>query len=364
MARENRVGAGPGRPPRAPRRGAGDGGRAARRVERKFSRKRYAPRLVSPNQGRRPASGKGGKKGARGAAGQRSRCRCAAGAARLRRRCSSSSSWSSPSPRASATRASPPATSPWSRTRPATSATSAKRNSTRSLKQSAAQSSKKEVPKPGDPEYKELMEAALGSLLDSAWLRGEAAEEGFSVTKAEVEKEFKKLKKENFKTEAEYKKFLKNRASPRPTSTNGSNSRSSARRSRKGSPKAPRHRARAKSKTITTPRSPPSSRSPKPATSASSSTKTKPKPNRRWQTSKSDNSPKNWKKVASKYSEDELSKSKGGFQKGIAEGVLEEPLNEEVFSAAERTGRRAWSRPNAATTSSKSKTRPRKPPRN
>ena len=41
-------------------------GRPARCVERKFSRKRYAPRLVSPNQGRRPASGKGGQKGARG----------------------------------------------------------------------------------------------------------------------------------------------------------------------------------------------------------------------------------------------------------------------------------------------------------
>ena len=50
---------------------------------------------------------------------------------------------------------------------------------------------------------------------------------------------------------------------------------------------------------------------------------------------KSDNSPKNWKKVAAKYSEDELSKSKGGFQKGIAAGVLEEPLNEDLFNAPE-----------------------------
>src|SRR5262249_6076695 len=78
----------------------------------------------------------------------------------------------------------------------------------RGLKQAAAQNKKKEVPKPGDPEYKEMMEAALGNLLDSAWLRGEAAEQGLSVTKAEVEKEFEKLKKENFKTEADYQKFL------------------------------------------------------------------------------------------------------------------------------------------------------------
>jgi parvulin-like peptidyl-prolyl isomerase len=79
----------------------------------------------------------------------------------------------------------------------------------RSLKQAATQSPEKKVPKPGDPKYEELMEAAMGALLDSAWLRAEADEQGISVTKPEVEKEFKKLKKENFKTEADYQKFLK-----------------------------------------------------------------------------------------------------------------------------------------------------------
>jgi hypothetical protein len=79
----------------------------------------------------------------------------------------------------------------------------------RALKQSAAQSGKKEIPKPGDPQYDELKEAALGSLLDAAWLKGEAAEKGITASKAEVAKEFKKLKKENFKTEVEYEKFLK-----------------------------------------------------------------------------------------------------------------------------------------------------------
>jgi foldase protein PrsA len=48
-----------------------------------------------------------------------------------------------------------------------------------------------------------------------------------------------------------------------------------------------------------------------------------------------DDSPENWKKVAKKYSEDEVTKSNGGQQKGLAEGVTEEPLNEAIFSTPE-----------------------------
>ena len=44
---------------------------------------------------------------------------------------------------------------------------------------------------------------------------------GITVTREEVDKELKKLKNQNFKTEAEYEKFLKDRTSPRRTSTNG-----------------------------------------------------------------------------------------------------------------------------------------------
>ena len=151
----------------------------------------------------------------------------------------------------------------------------------KALKQSAAQSGKKETPKPGDPQYDELKEAALGSLLDAAWLKGEAAERGITVTKAEVEQRIQKLKKENFKTEAEYEKFLKESeftqadVDSRVELTILSNEIQKQHHRRRL-----RRRARAKSKTITTPPSRPSSPSRKPATSASSSTKTRRKPNR------------------------------------------------------------------------------------
>ena len=205
----------------------------------------------------------------------------------------------------------------------------------KALKQSAAQSGKKETPKPGDPQYDELKEAALGSLLDAAWLKGEAAERGITVTKAEVAKEFKKLKKENFKTEAEYEKFLKESeftqadVDSRVELTILSNE---------------------IQKQITEGASEPSQSEIENYYDAALATqftqpetrdirlvvnKDKTKAESALADLKSDDSPKNWKKVAEKYSEDELSKSKGGFQKGIAAGVLEEPLNEDLFNAPE-----------------------------
>jgi foldase protein PrsA len=203
------------------------------------------------------------------------------------------------------------------------------------LKQAAAQSQKKAVPKPGDPEYDELMEAALGNLLDGAWLRGEADEEGFSVTEAEVEKEFKKLKKENFKTEAEYEKFLNESGFTQADVDQRVELQMLSAEIQKG---------------ITEGASEPSQSEIENYYDAAVSTqftqaetrdirlvvnKDKEKAEAALAAVEADNSPASWQKVAKKYSEDELTKSKGGLQKGVSEAVLEEPLNERVFSTPE-----------------------------
>jgi foldase protein PrsA len=79
----------------------------------------------------------------------------------------------------------------------------------RSIAQAAAQAGLKPVPKPGDPQYDELKESALGEALDRIWIQGEAAEMGIAVSKQEVADELEKLKKQAFENEAQYKKFLK-----------------------------------------------------------------------------------------------------------------------------------------------------------
>lgn len=77
------------------------------------------------------------------------------------------------------------------------------------LQLAAAQAHVKKVPQPGEAKYEELKTTALNSLFDVAWIEGLAAEMGKSATPQQVAAELKKLKAQNFKTEAAYKKFLK-----------------------------------------------------------------------------------------------------------------------------------------------------------
>ncbi len=77
-----------------------------------------------------------------------------------------------------------------------------------------------------------------------------------------------------------------------------------------------------------------------------------------------DNTAKNWRKVAKKYSEDPTTKESGGLKKGVQEGVEEEPLNAAIFGTPTKGRSKARPRPKPATTSSKSSTRRRKACRN
>lgn len=77
------------------------------------------------------------------------------------------------------------------------------------LELAATQSGQKKAPKPGTPKYDELKEAAVTGLLEAAWLEGQGAEMGITVSDREITKEFAKLKKENFPKESDFKKFIK-----------------------------------------------------------------------------------------------------------------------------------------------------------
>lgn len=72
----------------------------------------------------------------------------------------------------------------------------------------AAQQKLPSAPQPGDPKYKKISEEALGELLDGAWIEGEAAELGLVATDREVEAEAEKIRDQNFKTEAQWHRFL------------------------------------------------------------------------------------------------------------------------------------------------------------
>lgn len=79
----------------------------------------------------------------------------------------------------------------------------------RSLQQQESQAGLKKAPKAGSKKAEELHKSAIGELLQSAWIFGEAEELGIKVTQKEVETELAKVKKESFKTEKAFQEFLK-----------------------------------------------------------------------------------------------------------------------------------------------------------
>ena len=78
-----------------------------------------------------------------------------------------------------------------------------------SLEQQEAQSGSKKPPKAGSKKAEELHKAAMGELINTAWIFGEGEELGIKVTPKEIEAEIAKVKKESFKTEKAFQEFLK-----------------------------------------------------------------------------------------------------------------------------------------------------------
>ena len=77
------------------------------------------------------------------------------------------------------------------------------------LEQQAAMKGRNSVPKPGEKGYEQLRVAAVEEQLDAVWVQGQAAEMDLSVTRRQISRELAAIKKQNFKSNAEYRRFLK-----------------------------------------------------------------------------------------------------------------------------------------------------------
>jgi len=78
----------------------------------------------------------------------------------------------------------------------------------RALVQTAAAARLPRAPVPGDQQYEDVKRAAIGSLLDSIWIQGEADEMGIEVTQKEIDTALANIKRQQFRTEAEYQRFI------------------------------------------------------------------------------------------------------------------------------------------------------------
>jgi parvulin-like peptidyl-prolyl isomerase len=203
----------------------------------------------------------------------------------------------------------------------------------RALLQQAAQGGLKKPPKPGEKKYEELQSKALGELLDTIWIQGEAEELGISVTPKQIATELAQIKKQNFKTEAEYQKFLKTSRFDKADVL-----------------------ARVKLQLLSTQIQEAISKEAPPASSSEISDYYETAKDTQYTTAESrdvrvvvnkdkakveaaqaalekDDSDASWKKVAAKYSEDPTTKAKGGLQPALTEELLksQEALKNAVF---------------------------------
>jgi parvulin-like peptidyl-prolyl isomerase len=205
----------------------------------------------------------------------------------------------------------------------------------RALEQSAVQAGQKKTPKPGEKQYEELKEAALKSLVEPVWLEGLAAEMGISVSEKEVIAEREKIKKETFKTEAEFKKFLKEshysladinqKVKLQKLSTELQEA------LKEGVPTPSKSEIEdyyeaAKATQFT-------QKASRDVRVVVNKSRTKAEEART--ALNKDDTAKSWEKVAKQFSEDPATKKSGGLRKGVTEGSNEEPLDAAIFSTPE-----------------------------
>jgi parvulin-like peptidyl-prolyl isomerase len=79
----------------------------------------------------------------------------------------------------------------------------------KALLQAAKRNGQAQAPPADSPQYATMRDEALGDLFDIAWIQGEAEDRGIEVTPTEIQDKLEQVKKQSFKTEAEYESFLK-----------------------------------------------------------------------------------------------------------------------------------------------------------
>jgi parvulin-like peptidyl-prolyl isomerase len=204
----------------------------------------------------------------------------------------------------------------------------------KSMIQTAARAGLKSIPKPGDKQYDDLKKAALGDLFDTIWIQGEAEEMGVTVTPQQISTQLAQIKKQNFKTKAAYAKFL---ATSHFTQADVDTrvklqllSTQIQQKIGKGVPTPSSGQIKDYYEAAKSQFTQPATRDVRLVLN-----KDKAKVEQAQAALAKDSSTKNWSKVAKQYSTDAASKDNGGLRPGLSSGLIEEPLNSDIFNAAQ-----------------------------
>jgi foldase protein PrsA len=202
------------------------------------------------------------------------------------------------------------------------------------IEQQVAQAKLKKTPARDSQKFEEIKEAALGELLDQIWIRGQAEELGITITDKQVEEELAQIKKQSFPGKGAFEKFLKeskfseedvnDRVELQVLSTAIQEQVSGETPAPSESEVSDYYEAEKASQFTEK-----ESRDVRIIIN-----KDKAEVEAAKKALEDDNSPANWKKVATKYSSDPTSKSKGGLQEGITEEFLKGDLKAAIFDSA------------------------------
>lgn len=193
----------------------------------------------------------------------------------------------------------------------------------------------KQAPKPDSPKYEELKDAAVSSMLEALWLEGQAAEMGVTASDQEVSEELAKIKKEKFPNKGDFEKFLKESGFTDEDIDERVKLQifsSSIEEELQEDPPTPsqdeieEYYEAAKTTSFAQPET---------RDVRLIRNKDRKKAEQALEQLGKDNSDKSWDKVAKALSEDTTTKANGGFQEGLTEGLIEEPVNADIFAAPE-----------------------------
>ena len=203
----------------------------------------------------------------------------------------------------------------------------------RSLEQAAAAESIRRVPEPGSPRYEQLKQAALNNLFDLIWIQGEAAEMGITADAEEVSSLLQQTIEQNFRNRAEFDEFreqsnftvadIRTRIKLQILSNKIQEQVVNA-VAKVSSSEISEYYDAARDQFVQ-----PATRDVRVVLNESQA-----KVEQAKQQLDEDSSDASWKQVASEFSTDPSSRSNGGLRPSVTEGLLEEPLNGEVFGAS------------------------------
>ena len=211
-----------------------------------------------------------------------------------------------------------------------------------SFEQTVARAGFREEPKPGSRRYEDLREATMSDLLDVAWIQAEAAERGATASEREIDGALQQIVAGSFRCQPdedpfeceEFQRFVENSRLSEDDVRLRVKLQVLSQELQEG---------------ITGEAAPVSSGQIEDFYEAAKEQFTLPasrdvrlvlnqdraKVEQAKTRLEQDDSVENWNEVAKELSTDVSSKSNGGLRPGLSEGLVEEPLNRQIFSAAE-----------------------------